>query len=96
MRERACLRCHVTMATGYLLDRDSGVGGAPTQWVEGEPVYGWIKNLKVKDTLEIISYRCPKCGALELVAPDPQEPVRGGISLSEPMAQQGALTSSEE
>lgn len=62
------------MEIGFINDRDPYNGG-PNQWLEGSPERTWLGSLKFKGKryLEIVTYRCPRCGMLEMVAPDPND-----------------------
>ena len=44
---------------------------AVTKWVEGKPVASFWQGLSLggRMNLAIASYRCPRCGLLELYAP---------------------------
>ena len=56
------------MEPGFVLDESSGQR-KPATWIEGTPEY-WLWNLKVrgKRQVEIMSYRCTRCGYLESYA----------------------------
>jgi ribosomal protein S27AE len=71
MRRLECPRCGAEMVEGFLLDR-SEHGARAAQWVEGKPVYGFLRILKLRGRkkLAIQSWRCRKCGALEWFAPE--------------------------
>jgi hypothetical protein len=67
-----CLRCRALMERGYLLDRGHGNAAEVAKWIEGEPDRRWYGiRTKGHDTIDLQSYRCPKCGYVELHAPTP-------------------------
>jgi hypothetical protein len=57
------------MEPGFVLDRTHG-GVAQSTWVEGAPVRSIWTGLKLKghQRLQVMTYRCPKCGYLESYA----------------------------
>jgi hypothetical protein len=102
MNRRDCIRCAVEMEIGFVNDRDSYSGG-PNHWLEGPPERTWLGSLKFrgKRYLEIVTFRCPECGMLEMVAPDPSETKaiakRGAVSLSNKSAAgRGEITEQPE
>jgi len=56
------------MSVGFILDSTDG-SRKVASWVEGKPVRGWfsVKTGK-KETHEIQTWRCGKCGFLESYA----------------------------
>lgn len=50
----------------------AGSGAVQGHWVPGAPEWSWWQGLRLKGKrrLPVIAYRCPKCGRLELFAPD--------------------------
>ncbi len=73
MDDRPCLRCDIATERGYIPDHSHGI--VPAGWVRGIPQPNWIGGIKHKPMTSIVAYRCPKCGGLELVAPEtPEEP----------------------
>jgi hypothetical protein len=70
-----CRTCAVEMAAGVVLDRGQG-GDLGSRWHEGAPppmtifgfaIGGSYKADKAK-VHEVVGYRCPECGLLELYA----------------------------
>lgn len=69
MSQRSCLRCDTPMHVGYIIDHaETGVRHT-AKWVAGPPEKSWFTGLKKKEAIDILAYRCPMCGMLELVAP---------------------------
>ena len=62
-----CTRCRQTMEQGTLVDHGHGAA-YPAAWVAG--VVPWSRwtglKLKGKEKLPVTTYRCPRCGRLEL------------------------------
>ncbi len=64
---KRCPKCKGEMEEGVLLDH-SDFGSQPQEWAQNGAVFmgvGWIKRIN------IISYRCTKCGFLENYASAP-------------------------
>jgi hypothetical protein len=60
---RTCQKCNAPMEPGVLEDMTGSLGPAPMGWQrEGE-----------YEALEMVVYRCDRCGLLEFYAPDPEE-----------------------
>lgn len=58
------------MERGFLLDESYGQR-KPSTWVEGVPEYRmWNIRIRGKRQIELVSYRCRRCGYLESYAPD--------------------------
>ena len=55
-----------------MMDHSHHSYGHPGQWVSGEPERSiWFGVKKGgRKRLDIASYRCPRCGRLELIAPE--------------------------
>ena len=66
----ACPRCRGPMDLGFLLDRGHHSSANVAQWVEGIPERSVWTGLKTKDreVYPLTSYRCERCGYLELYA----------------------------
>lgn len=66
-----CPVCRIAMDAGHVLVSTQN-GWVNASWVEGEAektlFYGF--KVKGKKKLDMISYRCPKCGWLVWFAPD--------------------------
>jgi rubredoxin len=65
-----CPKCSVQLQEGFLLDRTRN-DRVSTEWVEGRPERSFWTGLRLKGKtrLRIASWRCPRCGFLELYAP---------------------------
>ena len=65
----SCPRCSIHLQEGFLLETTRNSRTA-TQWVEGKPVASFWTGLRLKGhtRLPVTSYRCPRCGLLELYA----------------------------
>lgn len=66
-----CLRCHVVMDGGFVIDLSHHESPNVPQWAQGDPELGFLGGLKV-DRLKkriVATYRCPKCGMLQSYAP---------------------------
>ena len=65
-----CPKCSIHLQEGFLLETTRNSRTA-TQWVEGKPVASFWTGLQLKGRirLPVMSYRCPRCGWLELYAP---------------------------
>jgi hypothetical protein len=59
------------MEPGFMLDRRRSYG-VPGQWVSGEPERSFWFGLKLsgRKQLTVSAYRCPRCGRLEVFAPE--------------------------
>jgi hypothetical protein len=66
-REPACLRCQSPMIEGQVVAPPNYRGPL---WFDGVPKVGWfgIPKVKVSDASQVRSFRCPKCGYVELNA----------------------------
>lgn len=62
-----CLRCHISMEPGYVLDNTHG-GWTQEKWSPGEVQQRWWGIAQPKGALPVTTMRCPKCGALESYA----------------------------
>jgi ribosomal protein S27AE len=71
MQPPSCSRCGVTMEPGFLLDRSRQIS-VPGQWVSGEPARSIWFGVKTggRKRITIAAHRCPRCGLLELHAPE--------------------------
>lgn len=65
-----CPKCSISLQEGYLLDHARNGRGA-TKWVEGKPVRSFWQGVALggKQQLAVASFRCPRCGLLEMYAP---------------------------
>ena len=69
--EPTCPDCRTAMEPGFVLDTtDSGRSAAA--WVEGEPERSLWSGLKLKGRrkLPLYAWRCPRCAAVRLFAPE--------------------------
>jgi len=68
-RSLTCPRCSGTMEPGYQIDVGYGSKTVP-KWVAGEPRRSFWTGLKLggKEQLEVLTYRCHRCGYLESYA----------------------------
>jgi len=67
---RECSRCHGPMEPGFVMDRGDHNGLATQKWVEGVPEKSFWQGLKTKgrETREVTTSRCERCGYLESFA----------------------------
>jgi len=57
------------MEEGFLLDRGHGDSRKVGEWAEGQPERRWWGlQLKGKERLPVVAYRCPRCGLLQSYA----------------------------
>jgi len=65
-----CPRCSVQLQEGYILERARNGRGA-TEWIEGKPERSFWSGvvLSGRARLPVASFRCPRCGLLEMYAP---------------------------
>ncbi len=65
-----CLRCQSTMELGFMLDLGDANSRKVARWVEGTPEKSFWLGLKIEDraTLDVVTYRCSRCGFLESYA----------------------------
>jgi hypothetical protein len=70
MPTMTCPKCSVQLQEGFLLERARHGRGA-TEWIEGRPVASFWTGLDLRGRarLPVASFRCPRCGLLELHAP---------------------------
>ena len=71
MNDHRCPKCSTAMEEGFFLDRSHHDYGKPTDWVEGEPAHSFWTGTKTRGRTRhrIESWRCPRCGFVELYAP---------------------------
>lgn len=64
-----CLRCQGPMESGFILELGAS-SVCQQKWVAGEPVPSFWNGLRIKGvrTLEVITFRCTRCGHLESYA----------------------------
>jgi len=69
---RECLRCRSSMEPGFVVDRGHNQRAATQKWVEGEPERSFWTGLKTKgrESFEVTTFRCERCGWLESYAVD--------------------------
>lgn len=62
-----CRRCQIAMQRGFVLET---YDMSNPRWIAGEPESGFAVVLKTRrrPKLDIVTYRCPKCGLLESYA----------------------------
>ena len=62
-----CLRCRGPLEPGFVLDRGHHHSANTQQWVEGAPEKSFWTGLKTKgrESYEVLTYRCERCGHLE-------------------------------
>jgi predicted nucleic-acid-binding Zn-ribbon protein len=65
----SCPKCQGSMSEGFVVDNTHG-GRAVSSWVEGAPNKSfWVGvSLSGKEPVEIVTYRCNRCGFLESYA----------------------------
>jgi hypothetical protein len=63
------MRCGGSMEPGYIVDEGHGTRTV-AKWIAGEPVRSIWTGLKTrgKDKLDVVTYRCRRCGYLESYA----------------------------
>ncbi|HEU0283743.1 MAG TPA: PF20097 family protein [Sphingomicrobium sp.] len=68
-RSLSCPRCSGSMESGYIVDEGYGTRTV-AKWIRGEPERSMWTGLKMrgKDTVDITTYRCTRCGFLESYA----------------------------
>lgn len=68
---KTCRECGGRMARGYVLDYDTSKGmSTVSRWFKGAPVKRWYGlQVKRKEALEVVSYRCDRCGLLQSYVP---------------------------
>ena len=68
-RSLTCPRCSGTMETGFTIDEGYGTRTV-AKWVAGEPEKSIWTGLKLRgrDRLDVVTYRCRRCGYLESYA----------------------------
>ncbi len=68
---KTCRECGGRMERGYVLDADTAHGShTVSRWFKGAPVKRWFGlQVKTKEALEIVSYRCERCGLLQNYVP---------------------------
>jgi len=64
-----CPKCAVQLSEGFLLER-ARHGRGVTEWIEGKPVVSFWTGLDLRGRtrLPVATWRCPRCGFLELYA----------------------------
>jgi hypothetical protein len=67
---KTCPKCDIQLQEGFLLSRTRKERIA-ADWVDGKPVRSFWRglNLSGRTRLPVASWRCPRCGFLELHAP---------------------------
>lgn len=63
------------MEPGFILDRGHANAGQEQQWVQGEPERSFWVGIKTRGRaiFTVHSFRCGRCGYLELYANEPGE-----------------------
>lgn len=66
----SCPKCSIGLHEGFLLEQSRNFRGV-TEWVEGKPEKSFWTGIALqgKTRLKVETYRCPRCGFLELYAP---------------------------
>ena len=66
----ACPKCASPMETGFILDKIDDNRLKNPEWLEGNPERAFWTGLNTKgrNRLNIITYRCERCGLLESYA----------------------------
>ncbi len=74
MSDRRCSKCAGPLKEGFILDRAHNAVRVG-HWAEGAPEYWFLRILKMKGRRKIPmqTWRCTKCGALELYANSPND-----------------------
>ena len=69
-----CPKCKSAMEEGFIADHAHGNSAIVSEWVEGPPDQRWW-GLKTGDKgkLNVVTFRCVRCGFLESYAPIPTE-----------------------
>jgi len=67
---KECIRCRGHMEPGFVIDRGDHNALATQKWVEGEPERSFWQGLKTKhkETHQVTTFRCERCGYLESYA----------------------------
>jgi len=65
-----CPKCSVQLQEGFILEQARHGRGA-TEWVEGKAVKSFWTGVELRGRarLSVATFRCPRCGFLELYAP---------------------------
>ncbi|MEO7366122.1 MAG: PF20097 family protein [Sphingomicrobium sp.] len=68
-RSLNCPRCSSGMEPGYMIDQGHGMTTVP-KWVAGVPRKSIWTGLKLRglEQVEVVTYRCRRCGYLESYA----------------------------
>ncbi len=71
--EMRCARCSGAMVEGFVVDKGDHSVAEMQTWVEGTPERAFWTGLEMKDrqVLQVVSYRCQRCGYLESYALTP-------------------------
>lgn len=67
---KQCPKCSSGMAAGFILDQGYGSFGV-SKWQDGQPkksIWTGVK-LNKSDQVEVVTWRCERCGFLESYAP---------------------------
>ena len=69
-----CPKCHSSMEEGFIVDHAHHNEGMVPEWVEGAPDERWW-GLKTggKENIQVVTFRCARCGYLESYAPATSE-----------------------
>lgn len=70
MQTPTCSRCSVSLQEGFLIEHTRN-SRSVTEWAEGQPVTSFWRGLSLSGRMRLrtTSYRCPRCGLLEIYAP---------------------------
>lgn len=65
-----CPKCASPMQTGFILDKIDDSRIKTSEWLEGNPERAFLTGLNTKgrSRINIITYRCGRCGLLESYA----------------------------
>ena len=71
MATTECPKCRARMDEGFIKDQTHGAVLA-SKWVEGPPEKSFWRGIKTrrKKQVQVMTYRCSKCGYLESYARD--------------------------
>ncbi|MBI2407270.1 MAG: hypothetical protein HYV19_03065 [Gemmatimonadetes bacterium] len=70
MSAPSCPACRTLMEEGFMIDQGDHSTPSQSEWAEGPPERSFWRglNLKGKERIPAVTYRCPQCGLLQSYA----------------------------
>ncbi len=74
LQNPSCSKCQSAMEEGFIVDKGDSNSAGVSHWVAGSPDKSWWgANIKGREKLMVIAFRCTRCGFLESYTVTPEE-----------------------